>query len=123
MTRSRVFIPQEARKRLPDGSLQNVYDFTPAMRYGELLVVLPPGPVMIAAQPMLAEIRRIMHGFSDNDYLVATGDPAAIAACTMVAARVNHGRVNLLRWDRRMRDYYLLSLDYDERNLYARQEA
>ena len=40
------------------------------------------------------------HGFTDADYVVAMGDPVAIAAAVHEAARVNGGRVRVLRWER-----------------------
>ena len=44
--------------------------------------------------------------FSDDDWLLAMGDPAIIGIAFAIAASINHGRVNLLKWDKIERSYY-----------------
>lgn len=114
---SRVYVPQRVMRWTSpsDHTLVPVHDLAPAERYGELVFLVPNGPVMVAATPMMRVIREKMRGFTDDDYVVALGDPAAIAAAVMVAGKYNHGRVRLLRWDRKMGDYMVLQLDINER--------
>ena len=47
--------------------------------------------------------------FNDDDYLLLTGDPAAIALAAAVAARQNGGRFKMLKWDRQTAKYFPLS--------------
>jgi hypothetical protein len=49
--------------------------------------------------------------FSDDDYLLAMGDPAAIAIASIIAGDVNNGVVNILKWDRENRAYYNVCCD------------
>ncbi len=61
---------------------------------------------------MLATIWRRMRGkFDEHDFVVATGDPAAIAATAIIAAYQNEGRMKLLRWDRVARQYMCVQID------------
>jgi hypothetical protein len=112
----RVFIPQETRRKTPDGNAF-VFDFTPALKYGAIHVIVPPGPPLISLASVLPQMREKMRGFCDDDYVVATGDPALIAAACMIGGWYNSGRVKVLRWDRFTRDYAVL--DLDERDLLA----
>ena len=52
---------------------------------------------------------RMLANFSDDDYLLLTGDPAAIALAAAVAARHNSGRFKMLKWDRQEAKYFPLS--------------
>lgn len=110
-----VYIPQASRRRLVNGEWQDVHDFSSCQTYGHLRVLLPSGPVMTATSPMVHQLRRALQQFGDADYLVAAGDPAAIAAAAMVAARVNNGRVHVLRWDRKLGAYLPVLVDLNER--------
>ncbi len=106
----KVFIVQEPTKRV-NGSLVPVFDMTPAMVYGELVVLLPPGNVMLSTAPMVQELKHKLRDFDDGDYLIPAGDPAAMAAASMVAASMNRGRVNILKWDRETRQYVKMRIE------------
>lgn len=87
-----------------------IHDYTPALQYGDLVPVLTHS-VGIGAQAVLHEIRKKLKDFSDNDYLLLAGDPAAILLCGMVAGEHNLGRVKMLRYDRKQKRYIELSAD------------
>lgn len=110
----RVFIPQEVQRRT-DYGLTPAYDFSPAMRYGDLVVVIPAGPPIVSIASVMPVIQAKLDGFCDDDFVIATGDPALIVATCMIATWINSGRVKLLRWDRLMRTYQVM--DLDERDL------
>ena len=55
---------------------------------------------------LVTQIRRKLRGFSDEDWLLAMGDPAIIGVSFAIAAEINHGRVNMLKWDRMEKSYY-----------------
>ncbi len=110
-----VFIPQQTLKRNAEGELVAAHDITPALRYGTPVVLLGSGAVMLNTEPMMFILLDKMKDFSDADYVLGIGDPAAIAATIMVASWVNYGRVKLLRWDRNERQYLPLQFDLNER--------
>ncbi len=49
--------------------------------------------------------------FSDSDFLLAMGDPVAIAIASIVASDINNGRLKILKWDREHRAYYPVEID------------
>jgi hypothetical protein len=86
-------------------------DLSPAAAYGNIEVLLEPGPVALSSAPMMRTLKKKLKNFSDNDFLVAVGDPSAIAGASMVASLVNNGRVNLLKWDKKERSYIQINLE------------
>jgi hypothetical protein len=44
---------------------------------------------------LVTQIRRKLRGFSDEDWLLAMGDPAIIGVSFAIAAEINHGRQGL----------------------------
>ena len=96
-----VYVVQEPLKR--DGT--PVFDISPALEYGPIKVLLSHGPVSLSPQPMVANLRAELQHFSDDDYLVAIGDPTAIGIATSIAAEMNRGRVAMLKWDRNLSRY------------------
>lgn len=98
---SKVFIVQELRR----SDNTPMHDLTPARTYGDLEVLISTNNIGIAIQPIVAKLRTALKDFSDDDYLLAVGDPVAIGICTAIASEMNRGRVNILRWDRQTRQY------------------
>ena len=102
MKKGKVYVVQENPK----------FSVLTAGQYGELSVLLPFGTqVVLSVAPTLQVIRKKLKDFSDDDYLVAIGDPTAIAIACMVAAEVNRGVVNMLKWDKREKMYYPVTID------------
>jgi len=54
---------------------------------------------MLSTQPMVTQLRQKLQNFSDADYLLATGDPSAIAVAASIAAEFNRGQYKLLKWN------------------------
>lgn len=106
-----VFVPQEVLYKNSLGALVPKFQTHKAEEYGRLEVLLPYGKVMLSPQPMISRLRRALKDFSDDDYILPTGDPAAIAAATSIAADMNRGRVKLLRWDGGARRYIELKMN------------
>ena len=80
-------------------------DLTPAMKYGEIEVLIEANTMGIAIQPLISVLRSRLAKFTDDDYILPVGDPVAIGAVTAIAAEVNRGQLKMLRWDRRMKQY------------------
>jgi hypothetical protein len=100
-----VYVPQEILYKNSKGALVPKFSLHKAEEFGDLQVLLPYGNVMLSPQPMIARLRKALQHFSDEDYILAVGDPAAIGATVGIAANNNGGKVSLLRWDRRSNNY------------------
>jgi rubredoxin len=85
------------------------HDLSPAAVYGELVVLIKRNQIGIAAQPIIAQLRHDLRDFNDGDFILAVGDPVAIGLAISVAADLNRGRVNILKWDRQTSAYISLS--------------
>jgi len=108
----KVFIVQEPMKRdRVSGNLVPFMDLTPAAAYGELEVLLPHGQVALSPAPMISGLKRSLAKFSDEDYLVLVGDPVAMSIATAIAAKVNNGKVKVLKWNRETRSYIQVALN------------
>jgi|TARA_R110000744_G_scaffold62471_7_gene128968 hypothetical protein len=106
MTKAKVYVVQEN----PNYSVLN------AGQYGELEVLLPYGSqIVLSVAPTLHLIRKKLRNYCDEDYIVAIGDPTAIAIACMVAGEVNRGLVNMLKWDKREKMYYPIQIDLNGR--------
>jgi len=96
-----VYIVQEMRGR----------DVTDATNFGdlEILITAEEQTASFSTQPTIRKLNRMLANFNDDDYLLLTGDPAAIALAASVAARQNNGRFKMLKWDRQTAKYFPLS--------------
>ena len=87
-----------------------------AQEFGEIKVLLDEDKqIMFSPAPMIRKMKRMLKDFSDNDYLLLTGDPAMIGVACSVVSEVNNGKYKLLKWDRQERQYYPISINIHER--------
>lgn len=86
-----------------------------ARQYGELSVLLPPGDVVLSPGPTVRKLKRKLKDFCDADYLLLMGDPVAIGIACVVAAEMNRGKVQVLKWDRQQHVYYSLKFNANQR--------
>jgi hypothetical protein len=97
-----VYVVQENRK----------HDLVPAMSFGELRSLLPEDEgIVLSTAPVIRRLRVGLKKFSDEDYLLLSGDPIAIGLATAIAADVNNGRVRLLKWHKREQHYFVVNAD------------
>jgi hypothetical protein len=109
--KSKVYVVQETTRKI-NGEWQRVHDLTPALAYGELSILVSKKRYMtINSQPIINEFKRKLQKFSDDDYLLLIGDPLLIGLATTIAAQMNRGRVNLLKWDRETTQYLMVPCD------------
>ena len=100
---ARVFITQEMHGR----------NFLPARHYGTLVAVLPDNAqIVISAPPILRKIQRTLNDYSTEDYLLLSGDPIIMGLCMMVASEKTNGILRMLKWEKREKDYYEVTVDY-----------
>jgi hypothetical protein len=97
--------------------VQETYnDITSAMSFGTIDVLLPPGAqIAFSPAPTVRRIQRKLSKYTDEDYLLLIGDPAAIGIACAVAAAYNHGRFKMLKWSRKENRYYAVSVDLLEK--------
>ena len=99
---SRVFVTQENPK----------VNIVSAVSFGELVALTNPFDQMhLNPARLIAEIRLKIRGFSDDDWLLAMGDPAIIGVAFAIASENNGGRVSLLKWDKMEKTYYPVKID------------
>lgn len=111
MKMSKVFITQEKLRRDSFGNMVPEFDMTPALRFGDPVVLVPAGRALFAPVLTVRTLKDKLASFGEEDYLLTVGDPSIIAVAAMIAGEVNHGRVKLLKWDRQMRDYIAIQID------------
>lgn len=93
----RVFVVQDSPGK----------NFLSADQYGTVCVILEAdAQVMFAAAPTVRKLWGALYQYGDADWIIAVGDPAAIGIACAIAAQVNGGRFNLLKWDRQEKRYY-----------------
>ena len=97
----KVYVVQEARGR----------NLIPATNYGTIEVLLPPGNVAFSSFPTVRRLNDKLRNFSDKDYLLLMGDPAAIAMAGAIAANNNRGNMKLLKWDKQETSYYVVEVN------------
>lgn len=105
MSKSRVFVIQETMK----------HNLLPAQAFGELVFLLPPGQqISFSPGPIVVKMERLLRTFTDNDFLLLIGDPAAMACAGALAAKHNNGKFMLLKWDKREMKYYPIQCDVNK---------
>lgn len=98
----RVFVVQE----VPGRNITHAFDF------GQVEVLLNPGVhVVLSPGPIARTMRQKLANFTDDDFIVPIGDPAAIAMAASIASYYNNGRYKLLKWDRETERYYPVVID------------
>ena len=108
---AKVFVVQETMR----------HNVLPAQQFGDLVFLLPPQvQIGFSPGPMVTRMKRVLRDFTDQDYLLLIGDPAAMAVAGALAAKHNNGRFKLLKWDKREMKYYPIQVEVNkgERNEY-----
>jgi hypothetical protein len=87
-----------------------------AAEYGDIVVLFESGQqIMFSPQPAIRKLKRKLKDFDDGDYLLMMGDPAAMGIACCVAAEMNRGRFNILKWDKKQQRYYPVSINLNEK--------
>lgn len=108
---ARVFLPQIVERFDKDkGVMVAAFDFSAAAQFGQLTPILEKEDDPIFLARITGKIRKVLSDFTDNDYLLAVGDPAVIAVCAGIVLR-RHKTLKLLKWDRRLRIYQQLEIN------------
>ena len=110
---SKVYIIQE----LP-GTKIGVpkYNIMGAAKYGELVTLLPENSqIIMSPGPLIFKLRKLLKNFSEDDYLLLTGDPAIIGVACSIVSDINNGKFNFLKWDRQEKMYYQIRVNLYEK--------
>ena len=104
-----VFITQELRGK----------DLTDAIAFGSLEIILAAEEQITDSDKKIELVDKIESVLGDDDYLLLSGDPAAIGLSFAIALLNNQGKIRILKWDRLRETYYPVSLEielgaYDE---------
>ena len=104
--RSKVYLVQE-----------NPYvNVLSAEEYGDIEILFDSGQqIMFSPQPAIKKLRRKLKSFCDDDYLLMMGDPAAMGIACCIAADINRGKFKILKWDKKERRYYPVSININEK--------
>ena len=104
--RSKVYLVQE-----------NPYvNVLSAEEYGDIEILFDSGQqIMFSPQPAIKKLRRKLKSFCDDDYLLMMGDPAAMGIACCIASDINRGRFKILKWDKKERKYYPVSININEK--------
>lgn len=93
------------------------YDLSAAAQYGELVYLVGSrGNVPQSTASVVGLLHEKLSAFTPEDYLVAIGDPVAIAAAACVASARTGGRLKILKWDRRIEGYLPYTLELVKAN-------
>lgn len=81
-----------------------------ATKYGDIEIVLPATEHMLFdTENIVEKIREKLKNFTEEDYLLLIGDPAAIGVATYFALNTNK-RCQFLKWDRQEKMYYVVEV-------------
>ena len=87
-----------------------------AADYGDIVVLFDSGQqIMFSPQPAIRKLKRKLKDFDDGDYLLMMGDPAAMGIACCIAAEMNRGRFNILKWDKKQQRYYPVGINLNEK--------
>ena len=89
-----------------------------ASTYGEFKFLLPElSQIIFSPGPLIYKLRSLLKNFTEEDYLLLTGDPAIIGVACSIVSDMTNGKYNLLKWYKQERKYYPISI-----NLYEKGE-
>jgi len=107
---AKVYIPQEpSRLDLKFNIHVPTVDLRPAEAYGELVVMLPPNVTGALMSPLVDALKDRLKDFTEEDYLVAIGEPSLIAAASGIILR-KQKLMKLLRWNKREKRYAVVEV-------------
>lgn len=94
-----------------DGVPAPLFDISPAREFGELKVLTEHNQSMSASVPMVRMLREKMKDFGDADYILPVGDPVIIGTVCAIAADLNAGYFQMLKWNKRLRSYEVFKIN------------
>jgi len=103
---NKVFVPQ-----VPSRYDQSINSWVPIINldsakvFGEIEVLLPPEAGRMLPEQIQSILSDKLYNISEEDWLLATGDPILIGITAALAANRLEGRLRILRWNKRQKNY------------------
>lgn len=94
-----------------NGVPEPAFDISPALQFGEIVILTKHNHSMLASVPMVRHLRDQLKDFNDDDCILPVGDPVTIASVAAIAADINKGKFRILKWDKRQRAYLPIDID------------
>ncbi len=83
-----------------------------AAKFGELKLLLGAGDqVYMDPKHYTDKLMEKLKNFNDKDFLLLMGDPVLIGIASGITARVNEGRLKVLKWDKQTRSYMAITIN------------
>ena len=83
-----------------------------ASQFGELKVLLPENAqIILSSGPLVFKLKKLLKDYTQEDYLLLTGDPAIIGVACSIVSDITNGKYKLLKWDKQERRYYPIEID------------
>ena len=87
-----------------------------ANKYGEFKFLLPEfSQIIFSPGPLIFKLRNLLRNYTEEDYLLLTGDPAIIGVACSIVSDITHGKFKVLKWDKQERKYYPIEIHLYER--------
>jgi len=87
-----------------------------AKEYGEFVFLLPElSQIIFSPGPIIFKLRQLLKNYTDQDYLLLTGDPAIIGVACSVVSDITGGKYNVLKWDKQEKKYYPIKINLYEK--------
>jgi hypothetical protein len=87
-----------------------------AAEYGTFKFLLPELSQMIFSPgPLIFKLRQGLKDYTNEDFLLLTGDPAIIGVACSIVSDITSGKFNLLKWDKQERKYYPIHINLFEK--------
>lgn len=95
---------------------QPKYNILGAQKYGKIITMLPEFSQMILSPgPLIHKLRMLLKNYTEEDYLLLSGDPAIIGVVCSVVADITNGKYKLLKWDRQEKTYYPIEINIHQK--------
>ena len=92
------------------------YNILGAQKYGDIVTVLPEFSQMILSPgPLIIKLRTLLKNFTEDDYLLLSGDPAIIGVVCSIVCDMTNGKFKLLKWDRQEKTYYPIEINIHQK--------
>ena len=110
MSMAKVYLTQEIPIDKETGHPK--YNVLGAQRYGDIVTLLPMySQIILSPGPLIIKLRTLLKNFTEDDYLLLSGDPAIIGVVCSVVSDITNGKYKLLKWDRQEKTYYPIEIN------------
>ena len=108
---AKVYLVQEVP--IDRETLKPKFDITPALKYGEIVVISKRlAQMQFSPGPLILEIKKKLKDFNpEEDYILNYGDPNIIQSVGSILA-IKYKKYKTLKWDRRQESYYTIEMDF-----------